>query len=71
MTGSYLRGTPLGPIGRQKVGVAAISLKGFLLEILPELAGVVNLETGPSRCQHVCDEHGEEVWDGLAHERND
>jgi len=71
MLGSYLRGIPLGPIGRQKVDVAAISLAGGLLKGLTELTGVGNLETGPSRSQNVGDEHGKDVWDRLVHERND
>lgn len=71
MTGSYLRGIPLGPIGRQKVDVAGIRVVGGLLKVLPELTGVVNLETRPSCSQNVGDEHGKDVWDRLVHERND
>jgi len=71
MMGSYLRGTPLGPIIRQKVDVAAFSLNGVLLKFRPELAGVVNLEAGPSCSQNVGDEHSKDMWDRLVHERND
>ena len=71
MTGSYLRGIPLGPITRQKVDVAAISVAGRLLKVLTELTGVGNLETGPRCRQNVGDKHGKDVWDRLVHERND
>ena len=71
MTGPYLRGIPLGPIIRQNVDVAAISLAGRLLKGLTELTGVGDLETGPSCRQNVGDEHRKDVWDRLVHERND
>lgn len=68
MTGSYLRGVPLGPIGRQKVDTTTISLAGFLLKVLSEFTGAVDLEARPGCSQNVGDSHGTNVGDRLVQE---
>jgi len=71
MTGSYLHSIPLGPIVRQKVDTAALGLAGSLLKVLPELVGVVDLETGSIRCQKVGEERSNEMRDRRVQEGND
>jgi hypothetical protein len=69
---SYLRGFPLGPIGRQNVDtLAAIRRVDGSQKLVPELMGIVYLEAGPGRSQQVGDERRNDVWDRLGQERDD